>query len=75
MPTVLITGSNRGIGLEFARQYGRDGWRVIATCRNPIGVGELATIDGDIQVHGLDVTEDRQIASLAATWKARPSIS
>jgi len=65
MSTVLITGSNRGIGLEFARQYGRDGWRVIATCRNPIGVGELATIEGDIQVHGLDVTDERQIASLA----------
>jgi len=65
MPTVLITGSNRGIGLEFARQYGREGWRVIATCRNPIGVGELATIDGAIQVHGLDVTDDRQIAALA----------
>ena len=35
MPTVLITGANRGLGLEFVRQYLRDGWRVIATCRKP----------------------------------------
>ena len=41
MPTVLITGANRGLGLEFARQYAADGWSVIATCRNPIGVGAL----------------------------------
>ena len=34
MPTVLITGANRGIGLEFARQYSSDGWDVIATARH-----------------------------------------
>jgi NAD(P)-dependent dehydrogenase (short-subunit alcohol dehydrogenase family) len=33
MPTVLITGANRGIGLEFARQYSTDGWDVVATVR------------------------------------------
>ena len=33
MPTVLITGANRGLGLEFARQYAADGWSVIAACR------------------------------------------
>jgi len=33
MPTVLITGANRGIGLEFARQYAAEGWDVIATAR------------------------------------------
>ena len=65
MPTVFITGANRGIGLEMARQYGADGWTVIATCRNPINPGELATIDGDIQVHGLDVTDHRQIDRMA----------
>ena len=32
MPTVLITGASRGLGLEYARQYVDDGWRVIATC-------------------------------------------
>jgi NAD(P)-dependent dehydrogenase (short-subunit alcohol dehydrogenase family) len=35
MPSVLITGANRGIGLEFARQYSEDGWDVIATARQP----------------------------------------
>jgi NAD(P)-dependent dehydrogenase (short-subunit alcohol dehydrogenase family) len=35
MPTVLITGANRGLGLEFARQYCREGWDVIATVREP----------------------------------------
>jgi NAD(P)-dependent dehydrogenase (short-subunit alcohol dehydrogenase family) len=35
MPTVLITGANRGLGLEFARQYCGDGWEVIATAREP----------------------------------------
>src|SRR5213082_859553 len=35
MNTVLVTGANRGIGLEFARQYAVDGWRVLAGCRNP----------------------------------------
>ncbi len=61
----MITGSNRGIGLELTRQYAADGWKVIATCRNPIGVGELATLTGDIEVHGLDVTDDYSIARLA----------
>jgi len=69
MPTVLITGANRGIGLEFARQYGAEGWQVIATCRNPIGVGELATIQGDIQIHGLDVSDARQLERLATELK------
>ena len=41
MPTVLITGANRGLGLEFVRQYLRDGWRVIAACRNPQQATEL----------------------------------
>lgn len=35
VPTVLITGANRGLGLEFARQYASDGWDVIATAREP----------------------------------------
>jgi D-arabinose 1-dehydrogenase-like Zn-dependent alcohol dehydrogenase len=41
MPRVLITGANRGLGLEFARQYAADGWDVIATGRNPEQSEEL----------------------------------
>jgi NAD(P)-dependent dehydrogenase (short-subunit alcohol dehydrogenase family) len=35
MPTVLVTGANRGIGLELGRQYAAAGWNVLATCRAP----------------------------------------
>ena len=40
-PTVLITGSSRGIGLEITRRYAEKGWRVIATCRKPDKATEL----------------------------------
>jgi NAD(P)-dependent dehydrogenase (short-subunit alcohol dehydrogenase family) len=41
MPSALITGSNRGLGFEFARQYLAEGWRVHAACRDPNSAGEL----------------------------------
>ncbi|MEX0693703.1 MAG: SDR family oxidoreductase [Rhodospirillales bacterium] len=72
MPTVLITGANRGLGLEFAKQYAADGWRVIATCRNPIGVGALAEIEGDVAVYGLDVLNPPSLARFAADLKGQP---
>jgi NAD(P)-dependent dehydrogenase (short-subunit alcohol dehydrogenase family) len=50
MPTVFITGANRGIGLEFARQYAADGWRVLATARDPQGATELNEIEGDVTI-------------------------
>lgn len=65
MPTVLITGANRGLGLEFARQYAADGWRVVATCRDPAGAGELAGLGGDVQCHALDITDHARITALA----------
>ena len=48
MPLALITGANRGLGLEFTRQYLRDGWRVIGCCRNPDAAGELATAGAEL---------------------------
>ncbi len=59
MPTVLITGANRGIGREFARQYLAGGWRVVATCRDP------AQYDLEGEVLPLDVADGASIAALA----------
>jgi len=58
MPTVFITGANRGIGLEFARQYAAEGWRVIATARDPAGAGELESVEADVTVRPLDLDAD-----------------
>jgi NAD(P)-dependent dehydrogenase (short-subunit alcohol dehydrogenase family) len=64
VPTVLITGTNRGIGLEFVRQYAGDGWRVLAACRRPATAKDLNAVPGDVHVHALDVSDDRQIEAL-----------
>ena len=66
MATVLITGSNRSIGLEFARQYADAGWGVIATCRNSAAATDLNFIIGDIKVCDLDMMDLEAIDSLAA---------
>ena len=68
MATVLITGTNRGIGLEFARQYAEDDWRVLACCRDPataIDLQDLARQYKNISVFALDVAEFAQIDNLA----------
>jgi NAD(P)-dependent dehydrogenase (short-subunit alcohol dehydrogenase family) len=72
MPTVLITGANRGVGLEFARQYADAGWRVIATCRDPELARALKALEGDVRRHALDVADDSQIAALARTLADEP---
>jgi len=71
MPTCLITGANRGIGLEFVRQYAANGWSVIATCRRPTQAEELKGCAGSIEVHPLDVTDFAQIESLASSLKGK----
>lgn len=72
MPTALITGASRGIGLEHARQYARRGWRVLATARNATKVGALAELaaafPGSVVLQPLDVTEQESVARLAAAW-------
>lgn len=72
MPTVLITGANRGLGLEFARQYAAAGWRVLATCRDPDRAGELRSLAGDISVHPLDVRDPDATSRLATHLKGQP---
>ena len=63
MPTVLIVGANRGIGLELARQYAADGWRVHATSRHPADSSDLGSVAG-ISIHRLDVRQSAEIAAL-----------
>jgi NAD(P)-dependent dehydrogenase (short-subunit alcohol dehydrogenase family) len=71
MKTLLITGANRGIGLEFCNQYAADGWRVLACCRDPgkaDALNKLAARYPDlIKLHALDVTNHVQIEQLART--------
>lgn len=71
MPTVLITGANRGIGLELARQYAADGWRVLATCRDPDNAADLAAVKGDVTVHRLDVNDPAGVETLAKALKGQ----
>jgi len=75
MKTVLITGANRGLGLEWVRQCAADGWRVHATCRHPHDALELNALAADeprIGVHALDVTDPVQLAGLAASLSDAP---
>lgn len=72
--TVLVTGGNRGIGLELCRQYLADGWRVIATARNPPTADELQALTGpgELLVEGLDITDHEQIDALATRYAGEP---
>jgi NAD(P)-dependent dehydrogenase (short-subunit alcohol dehydrogenase family) len=75
MPTTLITGANRGLGLEFARQYASDGWQVYAVCRNPKSASELRrltdTMGHTLQILALDVTKPASVKAAAAKLDGR----
>ena len=74
-PTVLITGTNRGIGLELARQYAERDWNVIATARRPEEADDLIAIQRDhprLVIVQLDVTDHQRIDELAAEYRGRP---
>jgi NAD(P)-dependent dehydrogenase (short-subunit alcohol dehydrogenase family) len=66
VPTILITGAGRGLGLELARQYALEGWRVIGTVRN----GDLKKIGAESLT--VDVTDFAQVKSLSARLKGEP---
>ena len=69
---VLITGANRGLGLEFTKQYAADGWNVLACCRHPqsaMDLQALAAAHSNIKVHALDVGDFAQIDALALKLK------
>jgi NAD(P)-dependent dehydrogenase (short-subunit alcohol dehydrogenase family) len=65
MATVLVTGCDTGLGVEFARQYAADGHRVIATCLDPSSAQATAQIRGDIELTKLDVTDHAAIEALS----------
>jgi len=70
MPSALITGANRGLGLEFARQYLADGCQVYAACRDPDSASELSRLaeasDDKLQILALDVTDPASVKAAAA---------
>ena len=68
--TVLITGANRGIGLELARQYAAAGWRVIGTARKPDAASELRELDASIVQ--LDVTDASSVERMAQDLTGTP---
>jgi NAD(P)-dependent dehydrogenase (short-subunit alcohol dehydrogenase family) len=67
MTTILVTGANRGIGLEFVRQYAAEGADIIACCRKPAAAKELHALakSGKVRVMALDVGEASSAAALA----------
>lgn len=76
MSTVLITGANRGLGYEHARQYAEQGWVVHACARAPAQAEALQAL-GDqypdrVSLHALDVTDAEAIEALAEELRDRP---
>jgi NAD(P)-dependent dehydrogenase (short-subunit alcohol dehydrogenase family) len=67
--TVLVTGANRGLGLEFAKQYRAAGWNVIGTARKPQDADELRATGAEVVQ--LDVADAKSVASLAADLSGR----
>ena len=74
-PTVLITGSNRGIGLGFVKHYAAEGWNVIATCRKPAQADDLQALRREfpnVVIEQLDVTDHARIDALADAYRDQP---
>jgi NAD(P)-dependent dehydrogenase (short-subunit alcohol dehydrogenase family) len=76
MPSTLITGANRGLGLEFARQYAASGWQVYATCRDLNSASELRRLadasNDKVQIMALDVTDLGSIKAAATKLEGQP---
>jgi len=69
-PTVLVTGANRGLGLEYARQFIDKGYHVIGTARKPAEADELKALGAEVMA--LDVADDASVSDLAEALEGRP---
>ncbi|MGE3395401.1 MAG: SDR family oxidoreductase [Sphingomonas sp.] len=72
MPSVLITGANRGLGLEFARRYAANGWDVIATVRDPASADELRAAAPAARIESLDVADLDRVLAMSRALGGRP---
>ena len=72
MPSLLVTGANRGVGFQLARHFAVEGWSVIATCRDPGSAHELTSMGGDVEVMTLDVNSSKSVLSLKSQLGDRP---
>lgn len=72
MATVVITGANKGIGLQLTRLYAEAGDKVIACCRNPDRADELKALEGDIHVKAVTVGDDASVAALGKDLEGTP---
>jgi len=72
MATIVITGCDTGLGVEFARQYAAEGHKVYATCLDPETAHETRAIAGDVEVQKLDMTDHAGIEAFAASLGGRP---
>jgi NAD(P)-dependent dehydrogenase (short-subunit alcohol dehydrogenase family) len=75
MSTILITGANLGLGLEFARQYAANGWEVLAASRQPsnsVDLKQIATQYPKVVLHRLDVTDEKSVRELGAKLNGKP---
>ncbi|MGC1346286.1 MAG: SDR family oxidoreductase [Methyloceanibacter sp.] len=76
MPSTLITGANRGLGFEFARQYLAHGWQVYAACRDPASASELSRLaddsDDKLRILAIDVTDRTGIREATTELDRQP---
>ena len=74
--SVLVTGANRGLGLEFVRQYAQAGWKTYAACRSPKSAKELKALQdqhaGRITILSLDVTDAASVRTAAEKLRGEP---
>jgi len=72
MATIVVTGCDTGLGVEFVRQYAAEGHQVLATCLNPDAAHDTRAVRGNVEVLKLDVTDHGDIAALGRRLAGAP---